>query len=106
MPYLSWAKIKATRYQWDATDNIVSKDISGTILGFEVALTPSTTIEFGSENNNDEGITSASYVRLTTDLQGKCGGTNFAIAHQAFSNSNIVTLTDLDRVERSKQNSR
>ena len=103
VPYLPWAKIKATRYQWDATDHIDSKDITGTILGFEVSLNPSTTIEFGTENNNGQDLDSASYFRLRTDLQSKGGPANFAIANQAFSNSSIVTLTDFDRVERSNK---
>ncbi|WXT99350.1 MAG: hypothetical protein Ctma_0046 [Catillopecten margaritatus gill symbiont] len=100
VPYLSWAKIKGTHYYWDAK---VGDNIKGTILGVEIELNPSTTLEIGTENSNT--AERASYARLSAQLPFKDGEalTNFKVSDQAFANSNIVTLTDLDFVERSNK---
>ena len=99
-PYLPWAKIKGTHYYWDAK---VGDNIKGTILGVEIELNPSTTLEIGTENSNT--AERASYARLSAQLPFKDGeaSTNFKVADQAFANSTIVTLTDLDYVERSNK---
>ncbi|WXT99328.1 MAG: hypothetical protein Ctma_0024 [Catillopecten margaritatus gill symbiont] len=100
VPYLSWAKIKGTHYYWDAK---VGDNIKGTILGVEIELNPSTTLEIGTENSNT--AERASYARLSAQLPFKDGEalTNFKVSDQAFANSNIVTLTNLDYVERSNK---
>ncbi|WPE16789.1 invasin domain 3-containing protein [Candidatus Thioglobus autotrophicus] len=99
-PYLPWAKIKGTHYYWDAK---VGDNIKGTILGVEIELNPSTTLEIGTENSNT--AERASYARLSAQLPFKDGEafTNFKVADQAFANLNIVTLTDLDFAERSNK---
>ncbi len=99
-PYLPWAKIKGTHYYWDAK---VGDNIKGTILGVEVELNSSTTLEIGTENSNT--AERASYARLSAQLPFKDGEalTNFKVADQAFASSNIKTLTDLDYVERSNK---
>ena len=99
-PYLPWAKIKGTHYYWDAK---VGDNIKGTILGVEIELNPSTTLEIGTENSNT--AERASYARLSAQLPFNKGEalTNFKVADQAFANLNIVTLTDLDFAERSNK---
>ncbi len=99
-PYLPWAKIKGTHYYWDAK---VGDNIKGTVLGVEIDLNPSTTLEIGTENSNT--AERASYASLSAQLPFKDGEafTNFKVADQAFANSNIVTLADLDLVERSNK---
>ncbi|SMN02064.1 Alkaline phosphatase [uncultured Candidatus Thioglobus sp.] len=100
LPYLPWAKIKSTHYSWDG----VSKpDIKGTIFGIELDVSPSTTLEIGTENTNTSER--KTYANLSAQLpfeQGK-SITNFKVDNQPSSDSDIVRLTDLTLVERSNK---
>ena len=100
VPYLPWAKIKATRYYWDGKQG---PNIKGTILGMGIELTPSINVELGTEKSNTADR--ASYLRLTTQLPFKDGEslTNFSIDSAPFRNTGIVNLTDLSPVERNNQ---
>ena len=100
VPYMPWAKIKGTHYDWDAK---VGDNINGNILGVEVELNPSTRLEIGTENSNT--AERASYARLNMQLPFKEGEvlTNFAVDDQPFRSQDIVNLTDLTPVERSNK---
>jgi uncharacterized protein (TIGR02145 family) len=102
VPYLPWAKIKASGYVWDKTDSKDSEDISGVILGVEAQLNPSLSVEIGIEDNS--AIDAGTYARLNAQIPFKNGKfTNFNISKKMFSNSGIVKLTDLNTVARSSK---
>jgi hypothetical protein len=65
VPYLPWAKVKATRYIWDG---VAQPNVKGTIFGIEVQLSDSVRMEFGSEDNNT--VERKTYARFTTALFG------------------------------------
>ena len=50
VPYVSWAKINYTNYQWDKID--ASKSSKGDKFGSTLNLTPSITLEIGVDDNN------------------------------------------------------
>ena len=100
VPYLPWAKVKATRYVWNG---VAKSDVKGTIFGIEVQLSDSVRMEFGSEDNNT--VERKTYARFTTALpiSDHESMTNFSIGKKAFQNSGIVNLGDLEFVERSNK---
>ena len=100
VPYLPWAKVKATRYIWDG---VAQPNVKGTIFGIEVQLSDSVRMEFGSEDNNT--VERKTYARFTTalPLSDHESMTNFSISKKAFQNSDIVNLGDLEFVERSNK---
>ncbi len=97
VPYLPWAKVKATRYVWNG---VAKSDVKGTIFGIEVQLSDSVRMEFGSEDNNT--VERKTYARFTTALpiSDHESMTNFSIGKKAFQNSGIVNLGDLEFVGR------
>ncbi|VVM20313.1 hypothetical protein BSPWISOXPB_9003 [uncultured Gammaproteobacteria bacterium] len=100
VPYLPWAKVKATRYIWDG---VAQPNVKGTIFGIEVQLSDSVRMEFGSEDNNT--VERKTYARFTTalPLSDHESMTSFSISKKAFQNSDIVNLGDLEFVERSNK---
>ncbi len=50
VPYVPWAKINYTKYQWDKID--ASKSSKGDKFGSTLNLTPSITLEIGIDDNN------------------------------------------------------
>jgi uncharacterized protein (TIGR02145 family) len=107
VPFLPWAKIKASHYIWDKTEHEGSEDITGTILGVEVQLNPALSIEVGAESSNSSSDDNnvESYVTLNAQLPFKGIATlnNLGLSKQAFANANTLKLTDLNLVERSSK---
>ncbi|WP_434057039.1 inverse autotransporter beta domain-containing protein, partial [Candidatus Pseudothioglobus singularis] len=50
IPYLPWAKINLTHYEWKKVNN--SKNSKGDKLSFDLLLTPNVIMEFGVDDNN------------------------------------------------------
>jgi uncharacterized protein (TIGR02145 family) len=103
MPFLPWAKIKASHYIWDKTDTEGSEDVTGTILGVEVHLNPAISFEIGFEDSSV--AESEAYAQLSAHLPLRSIDTltNFKYSNKAFANSNIISLSDLNLVERSSK---
>ena len=53
VPYLPWASVIATHYEWQANKN--SKDSKGDKIGLEMTLTPNFVAELGYDDNNISG---------------------------------------------------
>jgi hypothetical protein len=100
VPYLPWAKVKASGYIWNKTDTEGSEDITGTILGVEMKLNPSISIEVGFEDSSATEL--ETYAKLNAHLPlRKIDTLNKLYSKKAFSDSNIIALSDLNTVERS-----
>ena len=50
IPYLPWAKINLTHYEWKKVNN--SKNSKGDKLSFDLLLTPNVIMELGVDDNN------------------------------------------------------
>jgi FimV-like protein len=98
VPYLPWAKIKATQYYWDAT---TGDDIKGTSLGIEANINAATTFEIGTENSNT--ASRSRYAQLRVQFPHNTAPPQFIIADKAFEDSSRLSLTDLNYVERSNK---
>ena len=98
VPYLPWAKIKGTQYYWDA---ITGDNIKGTSLGIEANINAATTFEIGTENSNT--ASRSGYAQLRIQYPYNTAPTQFIIADKAFEDSNRLSLTDLNYVERSNK---
>jgi uncharacterized protein (TIGR02145 family) len=98
VPYLPWAKIKATQYYWDAT---TGDNIKGTRLGIEANINAATTFEIGTENSNT--ASRSGYAQLRIQYPYNTAPTQFIIADKAFEDSTKLSLTHLNYVERSNK---
>jgi hypothetical protein len=98
VPYLPWAKIKGTQYYWDA---ITGDNIKGTSLGIEANINAATTFEIGTQNSNT--ASRSGYAQLRIQYPYNTAPTQFIIANSAFEDSNRLSLTDLNYVERSNK---
>ena len=100
VPYLPWAKIKGTQYYWDA---IAGENIKGTRVGVEAEINAATTLEIGTEQSNTASRTG--YARLTVQLpyNANPASSPLIISDKAFENSDKLSLTDLNFVERSNK---
>ncbi len=97
VPYLPWATIKATQYYWDGING--SSDIKGTVLGVEIQLSSSITLEIGTDKSNDS-VKRTNYTRLKTQLSfGKEKFTDFKISKRAFNHSKKISLDSLNFAE-------
>jgi hypothetical protein len=108
VPFLPWAKVKASHYIWDKTDSKDSEDISGTILGVEVQLNPALSVEVGTEissSESDDEDNVDTYVTLNAQLPFKGITTlnNLGFSKKAFASADTIRLADLKPVERSSK---
>jgi uncharacterized protein (TIGR02145 family) len=100
VPYLPWAKIKATQYYWDAT---TGDNIKGTSLGVEADINASTTFEIGTEKSNIASRSGYARIRVQLPYNTNPTSTHYIIADKAFEDSTKLSLTDLNYVERSNK---
>ncbi|KAA0446355.1 MAG: hypothetical protein FXV79_05575, partial [Candidatus Thioglobus sp.] len=97
IPYLPWAKIRATQYYWKGRQGA---NISGNVLGFETQISDSTRLEIGSSNNDNSDR--ETYARLSVLLPvEKDKPTNFIVDDKPFKSSSKMQLSELKWVERS-----
>ncbi|VVH62979.1 hypothetical protein BSPWISOX_899 [uncultured Gammaproteobacteria bacterium] len=100
IPYIPWAKIKGTHYYWDQS---AGGSINGSILGVEVQLSPSSSIEFGQEDSNTMEHSGYAKLNLSFPFNTNEKMTSFAFDKKAFRDSTRMDLTLLEMVERSQQ---
>ena len=100
MPYAPWATIKGTHYYWDQT---VGDNISGNILGVEIQLSPSTSIEFGQEDSNTTQKQSYAKLSIKLPFDDNEKVTNFVLDDQPFRAQAMMDLTALKSHKRSQQ---
>ncbi|KAA0445375.1 MAG: hypothetical protein FXV79_06050, partial [Candidatus Thioglobus sp.] len=97
VPYLPWAKIRATQYYWKGKQGA---NINGNVLGFETQISDSTRLEVGSSKNNNSDR--STYARLSVLLPIENDKlTNFIVDDKPFKSSRKVQLSELKWVERS-----
>ncbi|KAA0439907.1 MAG: hypothetical protein FXV80_05900 [Candidatus Thioglobus sp.] len=97
VPYLPWAKIRATQYYWKGKQGA---NISGNVLGFETQISGSTRLEVGSSKNNNSDR--STYARLSVLLPVENDKlTNFIVDDKPFKSSSKMQLSELKWVERS-----
>ncbi|MBA5248247.1 MAG: hypothetical protein FE834_01735, partial [Gammaproteobacteria bacterium] len=99
-PYLPWAKLKGTYYYWD---NKVSSNIKGNVLGIEIELMPSVSFEFGQENPNDMDKKTYGKLSVSFPFDNKRKFTNFSVDDNAFRASGLMSLNQLNFVERNNK---
>ncbi len=100
MPYTPWAKIKGTHYYWD---QIKGDNISGTVLGVEIELSPSTTLEVGTQNSNTMQRSSYGKLSVKLPVDNKDRMTNFVFSDAMFQPEADMDLTLLEMIKRSKK---
>jgi len=100
MPYAPWATIKGTHYYWDQT---TGDNISGNILGVEIQLSPSTSIEFGQEDSNTTQKQSYAELSIKLPFDDTEKMTNFALDDQPFRAQAMMDLTSLTTFKRSNK---
>lgn len=100
MPYAPWATIKGKHYYWNQK---VGDNISGNELGVEVELSPSTSIEFGQQDDNTSNKQSYAKLSIKLPFDDNEKATNFALDDKPFRAATMMNLTNLEMVERSKK---
>lgn len=100
MPYAPWATIKGTHYYWDQT---VGDNISGNILGVEIQLSPSSSIEFGQEDSNTTQKQNYAKLNIKLPFDNNEKATSFTLDSESFRASAIMNLTALKATERNNQ---
>ncbi|VVM23228.1 hypothetical protein BSPWISOXPB_830 [uncultured Gammaproteobacteria bacterium] len=93
IPYIPWAKIKGTHYYWDQS---AGGSINGSILGVEVQLSPSSSIEFGQEDSNTMEHSGYAKLNLSFPFNTNEKMTSFAFDKKAFRDSTRMDLTLLE----------
>jgi hypothetical protein len=73
------------------------------VLGVEVQLSPSSSIEFGQEDSNTMAHSGYAKLNLSFPFNTSEKMTNFAFDKKAFRDSTKMDLTLLEMVERSQQ---
>ena len=100
MPYVPWANLSVSSYEWDAAKN--SKNSKGEVYKAELNLTNSISLEAGVDDNNIS--LENNFARLTYTYPGRERTTmlNGLVSSDAFENSD-VREDILSKVKRSNQ---
>ena len=100
MPYVPWANLSVSSYEWDAAKN--SKNSKGEVYKAELNLTNSISLEAGVDDNNIS--LEDNFARLTYTYPGRERTTmlNGFVSTDAFENSD-VREDMLSKVKRSNQ---
>jgi len=100
MPYAPWATIKGTHYYWDQS---VGDNINGNVLGIEIQLSPSTSIEFGQEDSNTMERSSYAELSIKLPFDDNEKATSFTFDDEPFRAAAMMDLTTLKSAKRSQQ---
>ena len=100
VPYLPWAKINLTHYEWKKVNN--SKNSKGDKLSFELLLTPSVVLEFGVDDNNIQKKDNFAKIAFVyPPREGPAASTDL-IADEAFPEGDMSSQL-LSKVKRSNK---
>ena len=100
IPYLPWAKINLTHYEWKKVNN--SKNSKGDKLSFDLHLTPSLVMELGVDDNNIQK--KDNFVKISfvfPSREGPTASTDF-ISDEAFPGGDMSSQL-LSKVKRSNK---
>ena len=99
-PYLPWAKINLTHYEWKKVNN--SKNSKGDKLSFELLLTPSVVLEFGVDDNNIQKKDNFAKIAFVyPPREGPSASTDF-VSDEAFPDGDMSSQL-LSKVKRSNK---
>ena len=82
VPYLPWANVVASHYQWEANKN--SKDSKGDKISLEMTLTPNFVAEVGYDDNNISGTNNFAKVMFVYPARETLTATTNFISDTAF----------------------
>ena len=82
VPYLPWANVVASHYQWEANKN--SKDSKGDKISLEMTLTPNFVAEVGYDDNNISGTNNFAKVMFVYPARETPTATTNFISDTAF----------------------
>ena len=82
VPYLPWANVVASHYQWEANKN--SKDSKGDKISLEMTLTPNFVAEVGYDDNNISGTNNFAKVMFVYPARETPTATTDFISDTAF----------------------
>ena len=100
VPYLPWAKINLTHYEWKKVNN--SKNSKGDKLSFELLLTPSVVLEFGVDDNNIQKKDNFAKIAFVyPPREGPSASTDF-VSDEAFPDGDMSSQL-LSKVKRSNK---
>ena len=100
VPYLPWAKINLTHYEWKKVNN--SKNSKGDKLSFELLLTPSVVLEFGVDDNNIQKKDNFAKIAFVyPPREGPSASTDF-VSDEAFPDRDMRSQL-LSKVKRSNK---
>jgi hypothetical protein len=100
IPYLPWAKINLTHYEWKKVNN--SKNSKGDKLSFDLLLTPNVVMELGVDDNNIQK--KDNFVKISfvfPPREGPTASTDF-ISDEAFPGGDMSSQL-LSKVKRSNK---
>ena len=100
VPYLPWAKINLTHYEWKKVNN--SKNSKGDKLSFELLLTPSVVLDFGVDDNNIQKKDNFAKIAFVyPPREGPSASTDF-VSDEAFPDGDMSSQL-LSKVKRSNK---
>jgi hypothetical protein len=98
IPYLPWAKINLTHYEWKKVNN--SKNSKGDKLSFDLLLTPNVVMELGVDDNNIQKKDNFAKISFVFPArEGPAASTDF-ISDEAFPGGDMSSQL-LSKVKRS-----
>ena len=100
VPYLPWAKINLTHYEWKKVNN--SKNSKGDKLSFELLLTPSVVLEFGVDDNNIQKKDNFAKIAFVYPPREGPSASTDLIADEAFPEGDMSSQL-LSKVKRSNK---
>ncbi len=101
IPYLHWAKIFMTGYQWEG---ILRNDVNGTKYGSEMALTPNFNFELAYDDKKKAGTEDEWYSKLQFVHPGKSGPTALdGISNTAWKEEKDMSGELLSKVKRNNK---
>jgi hypothetical protein len=100
IPYLPWAKINLTHYEWKKVNN--SKNSKGDKLSFDLLLTPNVVMELGVDDNNIQKKDNFAKISFVFPArEGPAASTDF-ISDEAFPGGDMSSQL-LSKVKRSNK---
>ena len=87
IPYLPWANIIATHYEWRAVKN--TKNSKGEKFSLELAITPSVIVDVGYDDNNISGTSNFAKIMYVYPPREKVAATTKLVDDSMFSKVNM-----------------
>ena len=100
LPYLPWANIIATHYEWQADKN--AKNSKGEKLSLELTLTQNLIMDLGYDNNNISGTNNFAKIMFIYPPRERVAATTQLVGETAFSKVDM-SLELLSKVRRTNK---